>query len=43
MLVRNIAIKVSIRDESHSPRRAEFYPRAVKVGFEVEKSGTGAS
>jgi hypothetical protein len=43
MLVRNIAINVSVRDESHSPRRAEFYPRAVKVGLVVVKIGTGTS
>jgi len=41
MLVRNIAIHLSVRDESHSPRRTEFHPRAVKVGFVVEEVAAG--
>jgi hypothetical protein len=41
MLVRNTAIHLSVRDNSHSPRRTEFYHRAVKVGFVVEKLAAG--
>lgn len=41
MLVRNIAVNVSVKDVSHSQLRTEFYPRAVRVGFVVEKKALG--
>ena len=41
MLVRNIAINVSVRDVSRLPRRTEFYPRAVQVDFVVGKVALG--
>ena len=30
MVVGNIAVNVPVRDESHSPRRSEFYPEQSK-------------